>query len=222
MTMALSDEQLLENREAMGEIDPDGMTRLIEDLPQQWREAETIARAAAIEGIDQPKSIVVLGMGGSAIGGDLVKSLLEPTAKVPIVVNRDYALPAFVDRETLVVASSYSGNTEETLTAAAEAQRRGAKVVALTTGGQLAAQAETHRWPLIRIPGGLSPWAAIGYSFVPLYVLMERIGVTSSVAADLAETAELLEKQRAAWGPTSRWPKTPPSSWPSLSRASFL
>ena len=77
MTMALSDEQLLENREAMGEIDPDGMTRLIEDLPQQWREAETIARAAAIEGIDQPKSIVVLGMGGSAIGGDLVKSLLD-------------------------------------------------------------------------------------------------------------------------------------------------
>lgn len=201
MSMALTDEQLLDSREAMGEIDPAGMTGLIEDLPRQWREAEEIARAAQIQGVRDPKNIVILGMGGSAIGGDFVRSLLEPTVQIPIAVNRDYSLPAYVDRDSLVIASSYSGNTEETLTAAAEAQKRGAQVVAITTGGQLAGRAETNGWPLIRIPGGLSPRAAIGYSFVPLYVLMERIGIAPSVADDLAETAELLEKQRQRFGP---------------------
>lgn len=200
MPMAITDEQLLDSREAMAEIDPAGMAGLIEDLPRQWREAEEIARAAKIDGVGEPKNIVVLGMGGSAIGGDLVKSLLEPAAKTPIAVNRDYGLPAWVDENTLVVASSYSGNTEETLTAAAEAQRRGAKIVALTTGGQLAQQAEANGWPLIRIPAGLSPRAAIGYSFVPLYVLMERLGVTASVASDLAETAEVLERLKGRYG----------------------
>lgn len=199
--MAVSDEQILNEREAMAEVDPAGMTGLIEDLPRQWREAEAIARAAAIAGIGEVKNVVILGMGGSAIGGDLVKSLLEATAPVPIAVNRDYSLPAYVGKGSLVVASSYSGNTEETLISAAEAKRRGATIVAITTGGQLAAEAEANGWPLIRIPAGLSPRAAIGYSFVPLYVLMERVGIAPSVAAELAETAELLEKLKARYGP---------------------
>jgi len=154
-------------------------------------------------------------MGGSAIGGDLVKSLLEPAAKTPIAVNRDYGLPAWVDENTLVVASSYSGNTEETLTAAAEAQRRGAKIVALTTGGQLAQQAEANGWPLIRIPAGLSPRAAIGYSFVPLYVLMERLGVTSSVATTLPRPPRCWKGSKGGTGSTFPSRKTLRSSWPS-------
>lgn len=184
----------------MAKIDPSGMTRMIEELPQQWREAESIARAASLDGLEKPENVVILGMGGSAIGGDMVKSLLETTVPVPITVNRDYSLPAFVGKGSLVVASSYSGNTEETLTAAAEAQKRGAHIVALTTGGQLAEQAKANGWPLIQIPAGLSPRAAIGYSFVPLYVLMERVGLIPPVAAELAETAELLEKLKARYG----------------------
>ena len=198
--MATRDEQILNDREAMAKIDPAGMTRLIEELPRQWREAEAIARQAPLQGIGEPRNVVVLGMGGSAIGGDLVKTLLEPTAPVPIAVNRDYSLPAYVGKGTLVVASSYSGNTEETLVSAAEAHRRGATVVAITTGGRLAEDATANGWPLIRIPSGLSPRAAIGYSFVPLYVLMERIGLAPSVAAELAETAELLEQLKARYG----------------------
>jgi len=196
----LSDEQLLNDREAIRAIDPAGMGGLIESLPEQWRKAEEIARSAGLPEFERPDRVVVLGLGGSAIGGDLVRSLLEPVSPAPIAVNRDYGVPAYVDNRTLVIASSYSGGTEETLSAAREAEARGARMVAITTGGALGEMARSKGWPLVLLPGGLSPRAAIGYSFVPLLVLMERAGLCGPVGKALAETAGLLERQAARYG----------------------
>lgn len=195
------DRALLDDRQAIAEIDPEGMTDLVAGMPAQWREAEAIARAACLDGLGQPRNAVILGMGGSAIGGDLVRALLEPVSPVPIAVNREYTLPAYVGPESLVVASSYSGNTEETLTAAEEAARRGARIAAVTAGGRLGQLAKERGWPLITIPGGLSPRAALGYSFVPLLHLFEKAGLCPPVGDALAETAAILDAQRARFGP---------------------
>ena len=196
-----TDRALLDDRQAMAQIDPEGMIELIAGMPAQWREAEAIARAASLGGLEQPRNVVILGMGGSAIGGDLVRALLEPVAPVPIAVNRDYTLPAYVGAKSLVIASSYSGNTEETLTAVEEAAKRGARIVAVTTGGRLGELARERGWPVITLPGGLSPRAALGYSFVPLLLLCEKAGLCPPVGDALAETAGILEAQRARFGP---------------------
>ncbi len=207
--LSVPQDWVLDNRSAIQKVDPDGMTSLVERVPDHWRDAERIARAADLSCLRAPQSVVVLGMGGSAIGGDLVRALLEPNADVPILVNRDYVVPAHVGAETLVVASSYSGNTEETLEALDAARARGAQVAAVTSGGQLEALAGEHGWPLIKIPGGMSPRAALAYSFVPLLVLMEQAGVSSPVTGALAEAAEVLERQRERFGPDVAAEKNP-------------
>lgn len=193
------DAGILDNREAMKELDPQGMTDLIETLPDQWRQATRIARESDLSALKTPKQVVVLGMGGSAIGGDLIRALLEPYAPIPVFVNRAYSIPAFVGPDTLVIASSYSGNTEETLTACDAAVKKGAQIAAVTSGGKLEELAETSNWPMVKIPGGLSPRAAIGFSFVPLLVMMERIGLTSAAEA-LDETADLLQSLKDRYG----------------------
>ena len=114
--------------------------------------------------MDDLDGVVLCGMGGSAIGGDLVAGLVAPTASVPFVVNRGYAMPGWVGERTLVIASSYSGGTEETLSAVEDALGRGARVVAITSGGRLAELADKHGFDAIEIPGGLQPRAALGYS----------------------------------------------------------
>ena len=146
--------------------DPGDMRAAVRAFPDHlaegWRrgaEADRLGLRA-----DDLDGVVLCGMGGSAIGGDLVAGLVAPTAPVPFVVNRGYALPGWVGERTLVVASSYSGGTEETLSAVADARRRGARIVAITSGGRLADLAETHGFDVIEIPGGLQPRAALGFS----------------------------------------------------------
>src|SRR5205814_3827452 len=95
------------------------------------------------------RNITVIGMGGSAIGGDLALALLADELKIPAMVHRDYGLPAFIGRDSLVIASSYSGNTEETLSGFEEARKRGAKILAITTGGKLVELARASNYPVI-------------------------------------------------------------------------
>lgn len=199
----------LDNLEWLKSKDPDDMLGLIEGLPDQCREAERIARSMPLPQWPTPVNVVVLGMGGSAIGGDLVRALAEDECEVPIFVNRSYTLPRYVGKDSLVVASSYSGNTEESLAAYQEAKKRGARILAITTGGDLAKFAATDGWPTIRIPGGLSPRAAIGLSFVPLLVALERFGILPSQSAAIAEMVQILDKQRVQLGRTSPLAQNP-------------
>ena len=138
--------------------------------------------------------IIILGMGGSAIGGDLVRSLAETEAKVPVLIHRDYGLPAFVDNRTLVIASSYSGNTEETLSAFELALKKGAKNLAMTTGGKLQAMAKERNVPVFKITYKAQPRAALGFSFLPALGFLQRLGFIKDKSADLAETVRVLEE----------------------------
>ena len=192
---------LLDDATKVAGKDPDKMLRRVWELPEQVEQAVSIAGHTRFDLQGPVQNVVILGMGGSAIGGDLVKALVEAECRVPVAVNREYEVPAYVGPETLVVASSYSGNTEETLSACREAAARGATVVAITTGGMLADWATRNGWPLIKIPGGLSPRAAIGYSFVPLLGLLEQAGLVGSKAEELKETVDVLRSMRAELGP---------------------
>ena len=184
----------LDNWALFHEIDPDDMLGRIAELPQQCRHAWANVQSLELPPeYRQVNNIVVLGMGGSAIGGDLLRALAEPECALPIATNRDYTVPAFVNAETLVIASSYSGNTEETLSAFAQARERGAKLLAITTDGKLAQQARELRVPLLTFRYQSQPRAALGYSLVSLIGVVQKLGFIGDKAADLEEAAVVLE-----------------------------
>ncbi len=184
----------LDDLDLLRKLDPGGMLGRIAELPQQCRDAW-----ANVQGLELPEDyrrvdkIIVLGMGGSAIGGDLLRTLVEPECAVPIFVNRDYQVPAFVDRETLAIASSYSGNTEETLSAFEDARRKGAKLLAITTDGRLAERARELGVPLLTFSYKSQPRAALGHSLIPLVGVLTKLGLVADKSADVEEAAEVME-----------------------------
>jgi glucose/mannose-6-phosphate isomerase len=184
----------LDDLEIYRENDPDGMLARIKELPRQCREAFRAALdfelPAAYRDIDK---VVIIGMGGSAIGGDLVRSLAQSEAKIPVIIHRDYGLPAFVDDHTLLIASSYSGNTEETLSAFEPALKIGAKKLAMTTGGKLGEIAGENNIPVFRIEYKSQPRAALGFSFIPTLGVLQKLGFLSDKSADIEETVGVLE-----------------------------
>lgn len=153
------------------------MLRRAAALPDQCREAWRLGLGWKVPvAVRSVRQVMVLGMGGSAIGADLVQGILGDGASRPILVNRTYTLPRWVGRETLALVCSYSGNTEETLSAAAQAKRQGAKLLAITSGGALSSWAAVQGVPLLKIPSGLPPRSAVGFlTFSPLG-LFTRLG----------------------------------------------
>jgi glucose/mannose-6-phosphate isomerase len=125
------------------------------------------------------------------------------------MVNRDYTLPLFVGKNTLVLAVSYSGNTEETLSAYDEANARGAAIVALTSGGKLAEKAREDQVPLFLIPGGLQPRAATGYLFIPALIVLEQLALIPQVSADLEDMISALESMGEKLKPDIEEEKNP-------------
>jgi glucose/mannose-6-phosphate isomerase len=198
----------LDNLEDIKSVDSMDMVGAITNLPEQCEEAKRIAEAADIpKDIGPITNVIILGLGGSAIGGDLVRACFEHVLPVPLMVNRDYTLPGFAGKDTLVIASSYSGNTEETLSAYNEAITRGCKTVAITTGGKLLELATNNGTPVIKIPAGLQPRAAIGVSFVPLGVLLKRLGLLEFSHDDFVEMINALKAIRDEMGPEKEYEK---------------
>ena len=180
-------------------LDPKGMLGLTEAFPGQCREALRIAQAIEIPELEARPSVVLLsGLGGSAAGGDLVKALFEAVGSTPFIVNRDYELPNYVGLGDLVFCASYSGNTEETLSAYANAKKNGARIVAVTSGGKLAEMATTDGYPLIRVPGGQPPRTALGYMFVPVLWACEKLGLLPE--QDHSGAFDLLDQCVSRWG----------------------
>lgn len=177
-------------------VDPSCMYDLIKNFPHQVEEAVTIGNTAKLRvnarGIHH---IVLCGMGGSAIGGDLLRSYAADELSVPFFINRSYSLPAFVGPKTLIIVSSYSGNTEETLACYREAIKRQARILAISSGGNVEAMARRYKHTHITVPGGPSPRAALGYSFFPLLVTFVRLGLLSSKQREIAETIALLKSK---------------------------
>lgn len=151
--------------------------------------------------------VVISGLGGSAIGGDIMRTCALGRSSVPVMVNRDYHIPAFVNQRTLFAAVSYSGNTEETLSAYRQAREAGAAIVCLTSGGQLAQWADQDGCAVIKVPGGLVPRAATGYLFAPLALFMEEAGILTGIRPQIEETVHILRQQRAALNPQVNIPE---------------
>lgn len=181
-------------------IDPQGMYDAVRSFPEQWQAGREAAHAVdpgfTVAGKQQ---VVVAGMGGSAIGGDFLRVLAVAGAALPVSVVRGYTLPASVDERAVLIASSYSGNTEETLSVLEEALARGVTVACVAAGGRVAEIAATHGLPLVPLTGGLQPRAALGYSFTAVLSLAEKIGLVEVGEAAWSETHALLAQRRDAW-----------------------
>ena len=166
-------------------IDQSNMLGVLDDFPKQCKESLSLPKGITVKG--EVTSIVVCGMGGSAIGGDLLKAYLS-SSKLPVFVSRDYKVPEFVDEYTLVFAVSYSGNTEETLSSFHDAKKKNAKIIALTTGGELSKLADK----VIKVPAGLQPREAIGYLFFPMIGTLYNSDMIDIKNNDLNEMLALL------------------------------
>ncbi|UCD39147.1 MAG: bifunctional phosphoglucose/phosphomannose isomerase [Fidelibacterota bacterium] len=152
-----------------------------------------------------PRKVLFVGMGGSAIGGDLVRVWAEKVAPVPMTVLRSYTVPHWVDDSTLVLASSYSGDTEETLAAVEQAADKGGRIVAVASGGQLAKLAAASGWDYIQIPGGLQPRAAIGYSLAATVMIMVKFQLfPTSVLEELDLGSQIMAAEGEQWGDPDR------------------
>lgn len=191
---------LLDDFHAFQTQDLSGMYGKIARMADQVRDA--VGRYAD-SGVDPGKyrgisRVVVCGMGGSAIGGDLTAALLADSDAPPIQVCRDYHLPRDVDKNTLIIAVSYSGNTEETLGAAGEALTKGCPLITVTTGGRLGMLAQKHSLPLLCPAGDLPPRAALGYLFVLPMMYLYGAGVSSIGADDFLALAAFLRGRMAS------------------------
>jgi glucose/mannose-6-phosphate isomerase len=182
-------------------IDTSNMYRLIKEFPAQVSEAIGIGESATTRintrAIDQ---IVLCGLGGSAIGGDLLRSYLAAELEIPFLINRHYTLPKFVSSKSLVIISSYSGNTEETNAAHREAIKRRAKMLCISSNGKTEKLAQSTKSPFIKVPGGLAPRAALGYSFFPLLIALTKMGLIKNKAREMKETVDILRKKSEEYG----------------------
>lgn len=180
------------------QIDPQDMFGAIYRFADQIQEAIGIGEQINLQNdYSACENIIVAGMGGSAIGGDVVKTIVNQELKIPFYVNRNYTLPHWVNEKTLVICSSYSGNTEESLSAYEDALKKGAMICGISTGGQLSEKIKSKGFDLITIPGGLQPRAALAYSFVPMLYLLKKIGlISNSLINDLSNSIISLENKR--------------------------
>jgi len=142
-------------------------------------------------------NVVVSGMGGSALAASMIVAWPEP--KIPFVVNRQYSIPSFVASDTLYIASSYSGNTEEALASLEEAEAASAQIFIITAGGKLEEIAHEKNYPMAKIPGGMQPRMAVWYSYRALLELMEAGGLESGLTDELESTSELLQQAASKW-----------------------
>lgn len=147
----------------------------------------------------RPQSVAVAGMGGSAVGGDLLRRYLAKQSKVPLLVSREHQLPDSIGEGSLVVVSSYSGNTSEALASLADALAKRAAVVCISSGGRLIDEARRRSIPYLIIPSGYPPRAGLGYSFGALLSLAWRVGLCGDPAAEIAECVGHLEKLSAVY-----------------------
>ena len=190
----------LDNLERIKEIDTSDMASAVAEMPIMLSQALDLCQKKPLCKIKKCRQVVVLGMGGSAIAGDIVAGLLLGKAAIPLHVNRDYKLPSSVGKETLCFALSYSGNTEETLSACKEAGQVGASVICITSGGKLRELAEKNRYPLYLIPSGYQPRAALPYLLVPILDALERGGIASGLKEELRKAVALLQRLRGEYG----------------------
>ena len=184
------------DKKIIKKIDKGNMFDVLKNFPLQVKEALRIAgrfnlRNFKTKGIE---NIVISGLGGSAIGGDLIRSFTQYEIKVPVSVNRNYVLPEFAGKNTLVIISSYSGNTEETISAYKQAIKANCSIICITSGGEVKKLAKKNGHSCLVIPGGLQPRCALGYSFFSLLTIFIKLGFINERKKEIKETISILEE----------------------------
>lgn len=189
--------------DSVAEVDVSGQFAEVLALPDHLRDALWRVESANLAPHDSPGGLVIAGVGGLVIGGELATAALGDSASRPIVLARDYGLPAWTTPDTTVLCCSYSGMTEETLAAYEAARALGAQTIVMTTGGKLAEQARRDGVPVIPLPGGFQPRMTVGYSLVVALEVARLCGAGASLRAEVDVTAGHAAKLAAAWAPDS-------------------
>lgn len=193
--------QKLDNIEAIRSLDSQDQFGMVAGLPEQIQKAYAAAVEVKMENFGEVCGVAAAGMGGSAIGGDLVASAYETSLPSPMVTVRGYHLPEWLSSRSLLFAVSYSGNTEETISCLNEALVRGCQVVCISSGGTIADIASSKDLPFIKVPNNLQPRAAIGYLSIPIAACLESLGLAADVEADVQETAAVLSLLSELYSP---------------------
>ncbi len=188
----------LDNFKSFAQIDTQGMLGEIDGLPGQLQSAWELGQGQPLPEAKGINRVVIAGMGGSAIGADLLAAYVAQACKLPVAVHRDYGLPAWASGpETLVIASSHSGNTEETLDSFEAGLQTGCRLMAVTTGGKLAERAAAEKIPAWKFAHAGQPRAAVGYSFGLLLAAFARLGLIPDPAGEMAGAVDAMKKQQA-------------------------
>ncbi len=187
--------------EKIRQLDPDNMFGHIYGFADQLEFAMEIGRNINLDhDYSTARNIVFAGMGGSAIAGDVAAAIMTASCSIPAVVTRNYSLPEWVDESTLVVCLSYSGNTEETVSCLRDAISKGAMIIGITTGGQLAEKLEELGSDVVKIPEGYPPRAALGYIAVPILYILKAGGILDSLDEEaLSSTIDFLRTERVTF-----------------------
>lgn len=191
---------IADRKEAASGPDPQSMITLVEAFPDHIAASARTTAGIDLPSAARPEAVIVSGLGGSAIAGDLALAIAGAQLETPILVSRDYTLPAWVGPRTAVVACSYSGNTEETLSAYAQARRAGARILCISSGGELSRRARADGFPLLPLPGGFPPRAALGHALMTLLGALEALRVIPAQGGTVGETVEILERVRDECG----------------------
>jgi glucose/mannose-6-phosphate isomerase len=189
------------DRSTISEIDTTDQLTDVLAIPEHLRDAQWKVESANLGRWDSPGGLVVAGMGGSAVGGALARSILSDHCSRPILAARSYGLPAWTTPDTTVLCASYSGNTEETLACYEAAGALGATRVVMTTGGELAEAAWRDGVPVIPAAGGFQPRAAVGYATVAALEVAAACGAGPRMGSEIDVAAEHLEALVEEWGP---------------------
>ncbi len=188
----------LNDLEAIREVDKSGMLRILHNLPNQIGEAKRIVEEANIPKIFKVDHILICGMGGSAISGDILQTYLRRRLSIPVIVNRSYDIPRWVNKNTLVFSQSYSGNTEETLSTFKQAYERHSNIIGISSDGKLEEYCERRNLPYIKIPSGLPPRAAVFYLlFTSLFALLKTGVFYHPIENEVEETTSILKDARS-------------------------
>ena len=177
------------------------MEKLVAQFPRHISEALEIARSSDLSGLKEYSftNVVICGMGGSGIGGKMVAQWFADTAKTPIILLQDYDIPSFINGKTLFIASSYSGNTEETMTAVKKAAKLGAKIVGVCSGGELFKFCQDKVYHVIKVPGGNPPRTMLAFSVVQLVSILANAKIIPTDALDkIDKCRNLLNKELVA------------------------
>jgi len=202
---------ILDSMEYLESIDKNHMLKIQTSFPENCEDAIRRSEVLKIPRklkisensilYTKPKNILIAGMGGSAIGGEVLKDWLQYKINIPVEISRSYDLPAYCDEETLVLAVSYSGNTEETLSSFVDAIERSCMVVSISSGGHLSRFSTKLGVPLVRLPSNFPPRIAFPYLFFPLTVILRKMGVYQNEDSEIKNTIETLKSLRIKLAP---------------------